>query len=72
VLARGETVPLTHPQYGAVDEVYGMGIPIRFSGASPNLAGLPPELGQHNETVYREILGYGEERISKLRMEGVI
>jgi CoA:oxalate CoA-transferase len=72
VLARGETVPLTHPQYGAVDEIYGMGIPIRFSGASPSLAGPPPELGQHNETVYREILGYGEEHISKLRMEGVI
>ena len=72
VLARGETVPLAHPRYGAVDEIYGMGVPIRFSGASTSLEGPPPGLGQHNETVYGAMLGYSEERINKLRTEGVI
>jgi len=72
VLARGETVPLTHPRYGAVDEIYGMGVPIHFSGASTSLEGPAPGLGQHNETVYRGMLGYSEERINKLRTEGVI
>ena len=33
VVSRGETVPLAHPKYGAVEDVYGMGMPIKFSGA---------------------------------------
>jgi len=72
VLARGETVPLKHPAYGAVDEIYGMGIPIRFSGAETGLDEPPPSLGQHNETVYQGMLGYSDERMSRLRTEGVI
>ena len=30
VLARGETVPLEHPQFGRVADVIGMGVPITF------------------------------------------
>ncbi len=35
VLARGETVPLEHPQFGRVADVIGMGVPITFSAARP-------------------------------------
>ena len=33
VRARGETVPLDHPQFGRVADVIGMGVPITFSNA---------------------------------------
>src|SRR5581483_6678338 len=58
VLARAETVRLEHPKYGAVDEVYGMGIPIKFSAATAGFDQPAPALGEHNEAVYGEILGY--------------
>ena len=36
VLARRETVPLSHPQYGVVDDVYAMGLPIQFRPPLPD------------------------------------
>jgi CoA:oxalate CoA-transferase len=72
VLARGETVRLEHPKYGAVDEVYGMGIPIRFSGAAAGFDQPAPALGEHNEAVYGGMLGYPKERLEHLRSSGVI
>jgi len=72
VIQRGETVPLTHPKHGAVEEVYGMGLPIRFSGSSVGFDQPPPELGEHNERVYRQILGYTSEKISELSAQKVI
>ncbi|HTR35499.1 MAG TPA: CoA transferase [Bryobacteraceae bacterium] len=72
VIARGETVPLEHPKYGAVEELYGMGLPIRFSGASAGYDQPAPELGEHNAKVYGELLGYSAERIAQLKAQGVI
>jgi CoA:oxalate CoA-transferase len=72
VLARGETVLLEHPKYGAVDEVYGMGIPIKFSGATAGFDQPAPALGEHNEAVYAGILGYSQERVERLKSDGVI
>ncbi len=72
VLARGETVRLEHPKYGAVDEVYGMGIPIRFSGATAGFDQPAPALGEHNDAVYGGILGYSKEHLEHLRSSGVI
>ncbi len=72
VVARGETVPLAHPKYGEVDDVYGMGLPIKFSGATAGYDQPPPDLGEHNQKVYGEILGYSADRIEELRAEGVI
>lgn len=72
VLARGETVRLEHPKYGAVDEVYGMGIPIQFSGATVGFDRPAPGLGEHNEAVYGELLGYSPERLKHLKSGGVI
>ena len=72
VVARGETVPLAHPKYGIVEDVYGMGMPIKFSGAQVGFDRPPPELGEHNREVYCDWLGYSAERLDELKMRQVI
>ena len=72
VVSRRETVPLLHPKYGAVDDVRGMGIPIKFSNAAAELDDAAPMIGEHNDLVYGEILGYSAEKISDLKIRGVI
>lgn len=72
VLARGETVPLWHPQHGAVEEVYGVGVPIRFSGATAGFDQPAPGVGEHNRLVYEEMLGYSASRMAELKSAGVI
>ncbi|HXE65121.1 MAG TPA: CoA transferase [Bryobacteraceae bacterium] len=72
VLSRGETVRLEHPKFGVVDEVYGMGIPIKFSEASAGFDQPPPALGEHNDAVYGGMLGYSRERLEKLKLSGAI
>jgi crotonobetainyl-CoA:carnitine CoA-transferase CaiB-like acyl-CoA transferase len=72
VLARGETVPLTHPKYGPVEDVYGMGMPIRFSGAWAGFDQPAPSMGAQNAQVYGEFLGYSEADLAELKKAGVI
>lgn len=72
VIRRGETVPLQHPKYGTVEDVYGMGMPMTFSGSYVGFDQPPPELGEHNDMVYGQVLGYPAERIAKLKAQKVI
>jgi crotonobetainyl-CoA:carnitine CoA-transferase CaiB-like acyl-CoA transferase len=72
VLQRGETVPLQHPKYGFVEDVYGMGMPMTFSGSNVGFDQPPPELGEHNEMVYGQVLGYSSEKIAELKAQKVI
>jgi len=72
VVARGETVRLTHPKYGDVDDVYGMGMPLKFSGATVGFDQPPPDVGEHNDAIYGGLLGYSADRIAELRRDGVI
>jgi CoA:oxalate CoA-transferase len=72
VLARAETVRLEHPKFGAVDEVYGMGIPIKFSGATAGFDQPAPALGEHNEAIYGGMLGYSKDHLERLKSGGVI
>jgi len=80
VVARKETVPMVHPkygpslepQYGTSGGIYAMGLPIRFSEATAGFDQPPPELGEHNQRVYGEILGYDANRIAELRAQGII
>ena len=72
VVARRETVPMIHPKYGAADGIYAMGLPIRFSQAAAGFDQPPPGLGEHNQRVYGEILGYDANRIAELHEQGVI
>lgn len=72
VRARGETVPLEHPSLGPVADVIGMGVPITFSEAAAGFSLPAPALGEHNGLVYGEWLGYGADRVARLRASGTI
>jgi crotonobetainyl-CoA:carnitine CoA-transferase CaiB-like acyl-CoA transferase len=71
-LRRAETVPLEHPELGPVEELYGSGFPVRFSGARAGYEAPPPRLGEHNDFVLGGVLGYPPERIEGLRAGGAI
>ena len=72
VTAREETVRLRHPKHGAVGDIYGMGLPIRFSEATAGFDQPPPGLGERNGAVYGELLGYSNARVAELKTLGVI
>jgi crotonobetainyl-CoA:carnitine CoA-transferase CaiB-like acyl-CoA transferase len=69
VLARGLIDEYDHPRVGRFPAV---GRAIRF----PEHEGEPlrpsPLMGEHNEVVLRELLGYSPEQVAKLRADGVI
>ena len=60
------------PKFGFVEEVYGMGIPITFSGATAGFDQPAPALGEHNEAIYSGLLGYSKEHLERLKSGGVI
>lgn len=72
VLARGEVVQLEHPLYGVTEDLFGTGVPIRFSSTEATLTQPAPALGEHTEAVLGELLGYTAERIGELRSGGVL
>ena len=59
-------VELDHPQRG---KWYNVGMPIKLSD-SPAEIRRSPLLGEHTDEVLREVLGYGDEQIGKLRSAG--
>lgn len=72
VLQREEVVPLVHPQLGAITDIVATGVPIRFSAARATLDRPAPGLGEHNDHVYRELLGYTPEELAELADRAVI
>lgn len=72
LLARGETEQIEHPKYGKMDKLFGGGMPILMSGSFTGFDRAAPTLGEHNEFVYRELLGYTSDEVSALRHDGVI
>ena len=72
VLRRGETVRLEHPAHGQVEDMVGMGVPIVFSNGSTGFDRPAPDIGEHNDLVYGDLLGYSPRAIAALSAEGVI
>lgn len=73
VISRHEAVPVAHPAYEAVDDLRTAGIPINFSDADTGFDDvLPIHVGEHNDRVLAQTLGYSEGRIAELRSKGVI
>ena len=72
LLERGETELIEHPKYGRVDNLYGGGMPILMSGAFTGYDRPAPGLGEHNDFVYGELLGYSAEELSALKQDGAI
>jgi len=50
-------------------EIRVLGNPIKFSRSGENEFSSPPTLGQHTESVLREVLGYTPEQIETLRQQ---
>ena len=50
-------------------EIRVLGNPIKFSRSPENEFSSPPTLGQHTESVLREVLGYTAEQIETLRQQ---
>jgi crotonobetainyl-CoA:carnitine CoA-transferase CaiB-like acyl-CoA transferase len=53
-------------------DIYGMGLPIRFSESSSGYDQPPPSLGEHNAAIYGDLLGHSADEIEQMRTDGVI
>lgn len=73
VLARGEVDVVRHPNYPSDLGLRTAGIPIVFSGATCEVGEtLAVRIGEHNEAIYGNVLGYSAERLAELRERKVI
>jgi len=67
VIANNYVIEVDHPKVGKIREV---GFPWKFY-KTPAKAGIAPELGEHNNEVYKG-LGYSDADIEQFKKEGVI
>jgi crotonobetainyl-CoA:carnitine CoA-transferase CaiB-like acyl-CoA transferase len=73
VVARKETMAVEHPTYGSSIDLRTAGVPIQFSGATTGFDdALPVRIGEHNDAIFRDLLGYDDERIAALAAAGAI
>jgi CoA:oxalate CoA-transferase len=70
--ARGETVPVEHPQLGEISRLRTAGVPLTMANAQVGFPRLAPALGEHTDGVLGQLLGYDASRIAQLRDDGVI
>jgi formyl-CoA transferase len=66
---RGLRVDMPHPQGGSVPVVAS---PMRLSSTPVAYRHAPPLLGQHNEEIYRGLLGQSAEALAQLRADGIV
>jgi CoA:oxalate CoA-transferase len=73
VVERNETMPLAHPSYPSAVDLRSVGVPITFSSARTGFDDvLPVHIGEHNASVFRDLLGYDDARIAALALDGAI
>ena len=67
--ARESIVRVPHPQFGelAMQNVFP-----RLSETPGRVRHPGPELGEHNDDVYRDLLGLSDDELEKLRADGVV
>jgi crotonobetainyl-CoA:carnitine CoA-transferase CaiB-like acyl-CoA transferase len=74
---------LAHPQIQAMQMVLDVvgrkdrtlrlaGVPLNLSGTPAVPGGAPPTLGEHTDSILKDELGLGDDRIAALRKEGAI
>jgi CoA:oxalate CoA-transferase len=69
VLARNMVVELTTADGGTTR---GPGNPIKLSRTGEESFTPAPALGEHTESVLRDLLGYGDDELGRLRAEGAV
>ena len=69
VIARQMITSVDDPVLGRIDVINSAP---KFADASVGVRGPAPMLGQHNETVLRDLLGYDEEKCAALAAAGVL
>ena len=69
VLHRGVAQRVPHPTAG---EVVLCANPIRSTGHVPPLPSAPPTMGQHTDTILRDVLGLDDQAIAGLRERRVV
>ena len=67
--ARNMIVPIDHPEAGRREFP---GFPIQLSETPVQRFAAAPTLGQHNEAVLRDLLGYSESEYAALLAAGVV
>jgi CoA:oxalate CoA-transferase len=73
VVAREETNAVSHPDYASVVELRTAGIPIQFSASRSGFDPvMPVMIGEHNDSVYGDLLGYDGATIAELTRDGVV
>ncbi len=69
VKARNMKVDLPHPVAGSVP---GVANPIKFSKSDIEYRSAPPAHGQHTRTTLKSILGYDDDKIDRLKQDGIV
>ena len=69
IRAREMLVEVEHPGVGKVPLI---GIPIKLSKTPGRIKTTAPSLGEHNEEVYCNLLGYTQQEVAQFKDEGVI
>lgn len=69
VEARDLIAKIDDPIMGEIEVVNSS---IKYANSEAKVRGHAPMLGEHNEAVLRDLLGYGDERIASLRDSGVL
>ncbi|TVQ48783.1 MAG: CoA transferase [Gammaproteobacteria bacterium] len=67
--ARQAIIEVMHPELGSLKM---QNIAPKLSLTPGQVRAVGPELGQHNEEVYRGVLGYDDARLQSLRDQGII
>ena len=68
-IAREMIVPIKHPVIG---DMKVNGNPVKLLDTKAEISRPAPTLGQDNEAVFNDILGFKKEEIDKLAEEGII
>jgi len=58
-----------HPTCGPIKLI---NTPVKYSYSTPGIRTPPPTLGQHTDEVLSNNLGFSDEEIKALRMDGVV
>jgi crotonobetainyl-CoA:carnitine CoA-transferase CaiB-like acyl-CoA transferase len=69
IAAREMMVDVEHPTLGTLKLP---GIPVKLSVTPGSVSKAPPLVGEDNDAVYGDVLGFSKEEIAKLRADGAI